>query len=161
MLRIISLQSLGHDLCDRVQSVYHPSLDRRIRAKLLCALPSSVQRLGASTQFSRAPTATFLLRVSISRFPISCKCSFHRYCARCSKAVQVVRGAAGPGPPLEGGKARAEKMPPEERSESARKAARARWDKKRREEESSFLLLASTENVRSVTLQPLFSQFRP
>ncbi len=38
---------------------------------------------------------------------------------------------------LKGGKARAAKMTPEERSESARKAARARWDKKRREEESS------------------------
>jgi hypothetical protein len=34
-------------------------------------------------------------------------------------------------------KARAAKMTPEERSESARKAAKARWDKKRREEESS------------------------
>lgn len=33
-----------------------------------------------------------------------------------------------------GGKARAAKMTPEERSESARKAAKARWDKKRREE---------------------------
>jgi hypothetical protein len=38
---------------------------------------------------------------------------------------------------LKGGPARAAKMTPEERSESARKAARARWDKKRREEESS------------------------
>ncbi len=38
---------------------------------------------------------------------------------------------------LKGGKARAAKMTPEERSESARKAAKARWDKKRREEESS------------------------
>ncbi len=36
-----------------------------------------------------------------------------------------------------GGKARAAKMTPEERSESARKAAKARWEKKRREEESS------------------------
>ena len=35
-----------------------------------------------------------------------------------------------------GGKARAEKVTPEERSGSARKAARARWDKKRREESS-------------------------
>jgi hypothetical protein len=35
-----------------------------------------------------------------------------------------------------GGKARAAKMTPEERSESARKAAKARWDKQRREEES-------------------------
>ena len=38
---------------------------------------------------------------------------------------------------LKGGKARAAKMTKEERSESARKAAKARWDKKRREEESS------------------------
>ena len=30
---------------------------------------------------------------------------------------------------LKGGKARAERMTPEERSESARKAARARWDR--------------------------------
>jgi hypothetical protein len=36
-----------------------------------------------------------------------------------------------------GGKARAAKMTPEERSESARKAAKARWAKQRREEESS------------------------
>jgi hypothetical protein len=36
-----------------------------------------------------------------------------------------------------GGKARTAKMTPEERSESARKAAKARWDKKRWEEESS------------------------
>ena len=35
---------------------------------------------------------------------------------------------------LKGGPARAAKMSPEERSESARKAAKARWDKKRREE---------------------------
>ena len=35
-----------------------------------------------------------------------------------------------------GGKARAANMTPEERSESARKAVRARWAKKRREEES-------------------------
>jgi hypothetical protein len=38
---------------------------------------------------------------------------------------------------LKGGKARAAKMTPEERSESARKAAKARWAKKRRQEESS------------------------
>jgi hypothetical protein len=36
-----------------------------------------------------------------------------------------------------GGKARAAKMTPEERSESARKAAKARWAKKRQQEESS------------------------
>ena len=38
---------------------------------------------------------------------------------------------------LKGGKARAAKMTPEERSEQARKAAKARWDKKRRQEQSS------------------------
>ncbi len=37
---------------------------------------------------------------------------------------------------LKGGPARAAKMTPEERSESARKAAKARWDKKQREESS-------------------------
>ena len=36
-----------------------------------------------------------------------------------------------------GGKARAEKLTPEQRSEIAKKAAKARWDKKRREEETS------------------------
>jgi hypothetical protein len=35
---------------------------------------------------------------------------------------------------LKGGKARAAKLTPEERSESARKAAKARWEKKRREQ---------------------------
>ena len=37
---------------------------------------------------------------------------------------------------LKGGKARAAKMTPEERSESARKAVQARWAKKRREDSS-------------------------
>ncbi len=37
---------------------------------------------------------------------------------------------------LKGGKARAEKMTAEQRSESARKAAKARWEKKRREQSS-------------------------
>jgi hypothetical protein len=36
---------------------------------------------------------------------------------------------------LKGGPARAAKMTPEERSESARKAANARWAKKRQQEE--------------------------
>jgi hypothetical protein len=36
-----------------------------------------------------------------------------------------------------GGKARAAKMTPEERSESARKAAKARWAKKRQQEGNS------------------------
>lgn len=35
---------------------------------------------------------------------------------------------------LKGGKARAAKLTPEQRSESARKAAKARWGKKRREQ---------------------------
>jgi hypothetical protein len=35
-----------------------------------------------------------------------------------------------------GGKARAAKMTPEERSESARKAVKARWAKKRQQESS-------------------------
>ncbi len=38
---------------------------------------------------------------------------------------------------LKGGAARAKKLTPEERSESARKAAKARWAKKRQQEESS------------------------
>ncbi len=38
---------------------------------------------------------------------------------------------------LKGGRARAEKMTLEERSESARKAAKVRWDKKRQKESSS------------------------
>ncbi len=38
---------------------------------------------------------------------------------------------------LKGGKARAAKMTPEERSESARKAAKARWAKKKQQKESS------------------------
>jgi hypothetical protein len=38
---------------------------------------------------------------------------------------------------FKGGKARAAKMTPEERSESARIAAKARWAKKREHEESS------------------------
>jgi hypothetical protein len=38
---------------------------------------------------------------------------------------------------LKGGKARATKMTPDERSESARKAVKARWAKKKRQQESS------------------------
>ncbi len=38
---------------------------------------------------------------------------------------------------LKGGKARAAKMTKEERSESARKAAKARWAKKRQQDSSS------------------------
>ena len=37
---------------------------------------------------------------------------------------------------LKGGKVRAAKMTPEERSEAARKAVKARWAKKRRDESS-------------------------
>ena len=36
-----------------------------------------------------------------------------------------------------GGKARAEKLTPEERSEIARKAAKSRWAKKRQQDQSS------------------------
>lgn len=39
------------------------------------------------------------------------------------------KAAAGRKGGIRGGKARAEKMTPEERAESARKAARARWQK--------------------------------
>jgi hypothetical protein len=42
----------------------------------------------------------------------------------------------GQGGGLKGGKACAEKLTPEERFESARKAVKARWATKRREEES-------------------------
>ena len=38
---------------------------------------------------------------------------------------------------LKGGKARAAKLTPEQRSESARKAAKARWAKKRQEQSPS------------------------
>jgi len=38
---------------------------------------------------------------------------------------------------LKGGRARAEKLTPEERKEIARKAAKARWDKSRQQEDSS------------------------
>ena len=38
---------------------------------------------------------------------------------------------------LKGGRARAEKLTPEERKEIARKAAKARWDKRRPQDESS------------------------
>lgn len=48
-----------------------------------------------------------------------------------NKAAQELGRLGG----KKGGKARAEKLTPERRSEIARKAARARWDKKRREEE--------------------------
>jgi hypothetical protein len=39
---------------------------------------------------------------------------------------------------LKGGKARAKRMTPEERSESARRAVRARWDKARQDEGESY-----------------------
>jgi len=50
-----------------------------------------------------------------------------------NKAAQELGRLGG----LKGGKARAEKLTPEQRTEIARKAAKARWDKKRREEASS------------------------
>jgi hypothetical protein len=37
---------------------------------------------------------------------------------------------------LKGGRARAEKLTPEERKEIARKAAKARWDRRRKQDES-------------------------
>jgi hypothetical protein len=49
-----------------------------------------------------------------------------------NKAAQELGRLGG----LKGGPARAKKMTPEERSESARKAAKARWEKKRREQSS-------------------------
>jgi len=49
-----------------------------------------------------------------------------------NKAAQELGRLGG----LKGGKARAAKMTPEQRSESARKAAKARWEKKRREQSS-------------------------
>ena len=38
---------------------------------------------------------------------------------------------------MKGGRARAEKLTPEERKAIARKAAKARWDKRQQEESSS------------------------
>jgi hypothetical protein len=49
-----------------------------------------------------------------------------------NKAAQELGRLGG----LKGGKARAEKLTKEQRSEIARKAAKARWDKKRRQETS-------------------------
>ncbi len=49
-----------------------------------------------------------------------------------NKAAQELGRLGG----LKGGKARAEMLTKEQRSEIARKAAKARWDKKRREQES-------------------------
>ena len=48
-----------------------------------------------------------------------------------NKAAQELGRLGG----LKGGKARAEKLTKEQRSEIARKAAKARWDKKRQQEE--------------------------
>jgi hypothetical protein len=50
-----------------------------------------------------------------------------------NKAAQELGRLGG----AKGGRARAANMTPEERSESARKAAKARWAKKRLQEESS------------------------
>ena len=49
-----------------------------------------------------------------------------------NKAAQELGRLGG----LKGGKARAEKLTPEQRKEIARKAAKARWDKRKREESS-------------------------
>ena len=48
-----------------------------------------------------------------------------------NKAAQELGRLGG----LKGGKARAEKLTKEQRSEIASKAAKARWDKKRRQDE--------------------------
>lgn len=50
-----------------------------------------------------------------------------------NKAAQELGRLGG----LKGGKARAAKLTKEERSEIARKAANARWDKKRKEDDES------------------------
>ncbi len=50
-----------------------------------------------------------------------------------SEAARILGKLGG----SKGGKTRAKNMTPEERSESARKAAKARWAKKRQQEESS------------------------
>jgi hypothetical protein len=50
-----------------------------------------------------------------------------------SEAARILGRLGG----AKGGKACAKNMTPEERSESARKAAKARWAKKRQQEESS------------------------
>lgn len=50
-----------------------------------------------------------------------------------NKAAQELGRLGG----LKGGKARAEKLTPEQRKEIARKAAKVRWDKKRQQEEPS------------------------
>jgi hypothetical protein len=50
-----------------------------------------------------------------------------------NKAAQELGRLGG----AKGGRARAANMTPEERSESARKAAKARWAKKRQDEEAS------------------------
>ena len=57
---------------------------------------------------------------------------YYLYMTEKNKAAQELGRLGG----LKGGKARAAKMTQEERSESARKAAKARWDKKRQQEES-------------------------
>jgi len=48
-----------------------------------------------------------------------------------NKAAQELGRLGG----LKGGKARAEKLTPEQRTEIARKAAKARWAKKRQQEQ--------------------------
>lgn len=58
------------------------------------------------------------------------------YCCYMTKEKGPATVELGKDGGLKGGKARAAKTTPEERSESARKAARARWAKKRQQEES-------------------------
>ncbi len=59
---------------------------------------------------------------------------YHHYMTEEKNPAAVELGRRGG---LKGGNARAAKMTPEERSESARKAAAARWAKKRQQDESS------------------------
>lgn len=60
--------------------------------------------------------------------------SYYSFMAEEKNPAAVELGRLGG---LKGGKARAAKLTKEERSEIARKAARARWAKKRQQEESS------------------------
>lgn len=58
--------------------------------------------------------------------------SYHYRMTDKNKAAQELGRLGG----LKGGKARAEKLTPKQRSEIAKKAAQARWAKKRQQEES-------------------------
>ena len=58
---------------------------------------------------------------------------YYLYMTEKNKAAQELGRLGG----LKGGKERARRMTPKERSESARKAAKARWAKKRQQEKES------------------------